>query len=66
MSTKKEATARTRRDFFKLAGLGAGALVAAGTTSTVAKAAVGGGSERRGTGYRETEHVKKAYELARF
>jgi len=55
-----------RRDFLKAAGLtGATAgLAAVALTSKSAKAAVpeSGGK----SGYQETEHVKKYYELARF
>lgn len=54
-----------RRDFLRLAGLGAAVGTAALVTSpeTVRAAA---GDARRGTGYRVTEHVKKVYDLARF
>jgi hypothetical protein len=54
-----------RRDFLKLASLGAvagGVAMAAGQTSAEADEAVSDTS----AGYRETEHVKKYYELARF
>ena len=54
-------------DFFKKAGLGAGALgaVAAGAGAKAAKAdPAAQGAD--GRGYRETAHVKKYYELARF
>ena len=64
---KKEIESRERRDFLKKAGLGAGAagVAAAALTSTeAAEAAVKKGS--RSAGYRETDHVKKYYELARF
>ncbi len=62
-SSTKKATA-DRRSFLKLAGVG---VIAGGA------AAVGGGSaepaqaETKGDSlYRETEHVKRFYELARF
>jgi hypothetical protein len=65
---KKEQEAKTaakRRQFLKLAGLG--------TLSGAAAAAIGGPDAEakdetgsRTGGYRETEHVRKAYELARF
>ncbi len=54
-----------RRDFLKLASLGAvagGVAMAAGQTRAEADEAVSDTS----AGYRETEHVKKYYELARF
>ncbi|MDX1541879.1 MAG: twin-arginine translocation signal domain-containing protein [Geminicoccaceae bacterium] len=65
MRQDQETKAAKRRDFLKLAGVGAagGAATAAGAlTQPVEAAAV---SEPR-SGYRETEHVRKAYELARF
>lgn len=65
MKKDQEATGAKRREFLKLAGLG--------TVTGAAAAAVGMkpaeaevGSDGRRAGYRETAHVKKAYELARF
>ena len=61
---QKDGTAK-RREFLKLAGLGtlSGAAAAAfGSPAAEAKTEPAG----RTTGYRETEHVRKAYELARF
>ncbi len=56
-----------RRDLFRVAGLGVGALgaVAAGVTVTggTAEAAP---AETVSTGYRETDHVRRVYELSRF
>lgn len=56
-----------RRDLFRVAGLGVGALgaAAAGVTATggTAEAAP---AETRTTGYRETDHVRKVYEVSRF
>ena len=68
MSEKKQAGTIGRRDFFRKAGLGAGAAgaVAVALSRTPAKAAVAGGKASGGKGYRETDHVKKYYELARF
>jgi hypothetical protein len=60
---KQEQVTR-RRNFLKLAGLGGlsgAAAVAAGATPAEAKA-----EPPQGDGYRETEHVKKVYELQRF
>ena len=54
-----------RREFLKLASLGAvagGVAMAAGQTSAEADEAVSDTS----AGYRETEHVRRFYELARF
>jgi len=65
MSEKKEAGTMGRRDFFRKAGLGAGAAAVA-LSRTPAKAAVADGKASGGKGYQETAHVKKYYELARF
>ncbi len=67
MSGKKKEVAVGRRDFFKKAGLGAGAVGATvvGLAGKEAGAAEPSSSPG-GAGYRETEHVKKYYELARF
>ena len=56
-----------RRDFLKLAGLGAGAagVAAAGITRAEAKVEAAK-PEDCSRGYRESEHVKKYYALARF
>lgn len=65
---KKEVVSLGRRDFFRKAGLGAGAVGAA--ASGLAAGSAGATEPERGSGksagYRETEHVKKFYELARF
>ena len=64
MKKDKEATAAKRRDFLKLAGLGSvGAVASAAAAATVQAMEE---PSTRGAGYRETPHVKKAYELARF
>jgi hypothetical protein len=63
VAMKQEQVAK-RRDFLKLAGLGTlsgAAVVAAGTPPAEAKS-----EAPQGDGYRETAHVKKVYELARF
>lgn len=66
--TEAKKTALARRDFFKVAGLGAGAVGAAAvvtrTTGVVADARAADRPSK--SGYRETEHVKKFYDLARF
>jgi len=66
MKNRKEARNVARRDLLKLAGLGgvAGAAAIAASGGT-AKAAVKTGSGK-GSGYRETEHVRKYYDLAKF
>lgn len=65
MKKEQEGSAAKRRQFLKLAGLGtlSGAAVAAiGSQPAEAEAA----GDAKTSGYRETAHVKKAYELARF
>jgi hypothetical protein len=66
MTKDKEAKTAQRRDFLRLAGLGtlAGAAVAAGGKPGTAEAATA--ETAPSAGYRETEHVKKAYALSRF
>ena len=56
-----------RRDLFRVAGLGVGALgaVVAGV-SAVTGPADAVAAETKTTGYRETDHVRKVYELSRF
>ena len=65
--SKQEVPAIGRRDFFRRATLGVGAVGAAavGLSATPGDAAVTGDS-KKGAGYRETEHVKKYYELSKF
>ena len=60
---KKEEINAARRDFFKKAGLGAGA---AAVSMTAAKAGAVEAPPTNGNGYRETDHVRKFYQLARF
>jgi hypothetical protein len=66
--SKKAAAKLGRRDFFRKAGLGAGVAGAAavGLAASKGQAAVPGKDAAKGDGYRETEHVKKFYELAKF
>ncbi|MBK0397651.1 twin-arginine translocation signal domain-containing protein [Limibaculum sp. M0105] len=52
----------SRRDFLRLAGLAAPAAAVTVVTGKPAEAAVPSASD----GYRETEHVRKFYESARF
>ena len=67
MSKEKEVSPVGRRDFFKKAGLGAGAVGAAavGLAASQGEAAEPEQSPNS-VGYRETDHVKKFYELAKF
>lgn len=65
MSGKRDEDTAKRRDFLKLAGFAAvtgGGLLAGGTKPAEAAVEVETASE----GYRETEHVKAYYKLARF
>ena len=56
-----------RRAFLKLAGLGSVAGgVALGARAVEAADAPAPGTEKNGLGYRETEHVRTIYRLARF
>ena len=62
---KKAPTSPTRREFFKTAGLGAVAGVA-GVVAQPAPAKAAEAQPQQGQGYRETEHVKRYYELSKF
>jgi hypothetical protein len=65
MKKEQEASAAKRREFLKLAGLGSVTAVA-GAAGVAAPAAAKEADAGRAAGYRETAHVKKVYELARF
>ena len=64
MKKDQQTRGAKRREILKLAGLGAvsGAAVAVGAKAVEAHAE----PQDERAGYRETAHVKKAYELARF
>lgn len=64
MSEEREVTRSGRRNFLKLAGSGAAGSVAVATGG--AEPAQAAGQEPAASGYRETPHVKKVYELSRF
>ncbi len=66
MKREKDIKSPERRSFFKKAGLGAGAVgvVALGLPETAAAAELGAG-KTGGSGYRETDHVKRYYAIAR-
>ncbi len=68
MGERKNIKSLERRTFMKRAGLGVGAVgaVAVGLSKTSAAAAPGTGAKPGKSGYRETAHVKKYYETARF
>jgi hypothetical protein len=67
MSKKKQEMSVGRRDFFRKAGLGAGAVGAAavGLSAEQVQAETAKTSPDS-AGYRETAHVKKYYELCKF
>ena len=65
MKKDQETTAAKRRDFLRLAGLGSVSAVA-GAAAAAVPAEAKQEPSARATAYRETAHVKKAYELARF
>ena len=61
---RKQASEGTdRRDFLKLAGLGS---IAGGAAMVAGKDEAAADSQRAGRGYRETDHVKTYYQLAKF
>jgi hypothetical protein len=64
MTERKET--RSRREFLKTVGVGAGAAGAAVVTASVEAPAEAKALPDGGAGYRETEHVKRVYQLARF
>ncbi|MEE9250344.1 MAG: formate dehydrogenase [Alphaproteobacteria bacterium] len=68
MSGKEKLKLPGRRAFFKKAGAGIGAagVAAVGLSGTSARAAVKADKDFKKSSYRETEHVKKYYETARF
>lgn len=65
MTDNKTPKSPTRREFFKTAGLGAAAGVAAGLGAEPAPAQAAD-APAQSQGYRETEHVKRYYELSKF
>ena len=66
MASDQDSKAAARRRFLKLASLGAVAGTVAAAAGTRESEAAAVEPEQGGKGYRETEHVKKVYELARF
>lgn len=68
MKKKKQAKLLARRDFLKVVGPAAGAvgIAAAVVSGAPTKSAASSETGRKNSGYRETEHVRKYYELARF
>jgi len=67
MSEEKSLKSSQRREFFRKAGLGAGAAaVVAGTLGTDSEPASAALDPSKPQGYRETDHVKRVYELSKF
>ena len=68
MSKEKSLKSPSRRAFFRKAGAGVGAagVVAVGLSDKSARAGVKSDKDVKKSAYRETEHVKRYYELARF
>ncbi|MCH7942675.1 MAG: formate dehydrogenase [Proteobacteria bacterium] len=64
MDARKDAKTMERRGFFKMVGLGAVA-GAATLANAPREAEAGAAVEASGSGYRETELVKKYYELSK-
>ncbi len=62
---EKPASTR-RREFIKLMGLGSVAGAAAATTAVATRTAQAADQRPPTKGYRETAHVKKFYDLAKF
>ena len=64
--SKKEKIDTGRRAFFTKAGLGAGAAAVAMTASQAGAVEAAPQPSKKSSGYTETDHVRKFYELARF
>ncbi len=66
MMKERDRRSVPRRDFLKLAGLGGVAGAVAAVSGTQGAAAAVATEGKRASGYRETAHVRKFYELSRF
>jgi hypothetical protein len=66
MEREQQAKPAGRRNFLKLASVGAVAGTVAAAAGGRAREAEAAEPEARAKGYRETDHVRKFYELARF
>lgn len=65
MKTRKDTQQVARRDLLKMAGLG-GVAGAAAIATSAGKAEAATEADVKGSGYRETEHVRTYYDLAKF
>lgn len=65
MKTESTKQRVARRDLLKVAGLG-GVAGAAALATKVGKAEAASAEDVKGSGYRETEHVRTYYDLAKF
>jgi hypothetical protein len=66
MEREQQAKPEGRRNFLKLASLGAVAGTVAAAAGAGQREAEAAEPEARAKGYLETDHVKRFYELARF
>ncbi|HYG89963.1 MAG TPA: formate dehydrogenase [Azospirillum sp.] len=66
MTDKKGKGTLARRDLFRAAGLGVGALGAAAVGLPAASQDAKAADDQTRQRYRETEHIRKAYESSRF
>lgn len=66
MKDQKDDKAVPRRQFLKTAGLAAGAAGVAAVALKPTTAAAAMEKDGKSSGYRETEHVRTYYKLARF
>lgn len=66
MKRKKQTQGVGRRDLLRLAGLGSAAGAAAVVVGSRRKAEAAVEDVRKDSGYRETEHVRTYYDLAKF
>ncbi|MCW2236086.1 formate dehydrogenase [Azospirillum canadense] len=63
---KKDKSTLARRDLFRAAGMGVGALGAAAVGVSAGAEPAQAAAEGTSQGYRETDHVRTVYELSRF
>ncbi len=64
--TTKQKTALGRREFLRVAGLGAATTAIAAPLATEAQADSETNDEKRKARYKETDHVKKYYKFNRY